>query len=68
MNNIINHNMELNEEASSSSSLFSTDKNSFLQAKFGEIIDNYPHLNPDQAFYLEYCKLYINTLKIQEEV
>lgn len=34
-----------------------------LQDKFKEILEKHPDLEADQAFYLEYCKLYIDTIK-----
>lgn len=39
-------------------------KEGFLLKKFNEIGDKHPKFDLDQAFYFEYCKLYIDTIKI----
>lgn len=43
-------------------------RHSFLQHKFGLLIDKNPTLSLDQAFYLEYTKMYIETIQLEKQV
>lgn len=38
-------------------------KTDLLHEKFAEMLESHPDLSADQAFYLEYCKLYIDTVR-----